>query len=239
MTVAELLDRILTAYPGASGEAMKTFKPVFFARLQKHEGPLLEEAANAVLGAFNPTARKPFPIPLDFELHLPTGKLDLGKPSGPTIDLAGHQRKKAELLAEWERRQKPGIAAKRGPIVASACQFTAQQVADFFAWAQNPTAIVLTAAQIEKCQERAISQERARAYGPIPEDGELYQTQWENARKAVLAGKRLKRIADREEPETMEELLDRIEERRKRADAFERDWEKGKDGRYHYRGEAA
>src|ERR1043166_6038197 len=41
MMVKELLERIVVAYPGASPEAMRTFKPVFLARLGGHEGPAL------------------------------------------------------------------------------------------------------------------------------------------------------------------------------------------------------
>lgn len=233
MTVNELIERIISAYKGATPEALKAFKPVFYARLQKHEGDALEAAVIDVLANFQPKATKPFPVPGDFEAFLPTGRINLGPDAGPRIDAIGHRERKRQLRMDWEQRQKPGIEAKRGSIVASACAFMAEQIADYAAWASDPKPLRLTAEQIETCQERAISQERVRAYGPIPEDVDAYQAQYAKARDAVLAGKRLKRAND-DEPETMSELLERMRLRKERAEAFQRDWRKDADGQYRY-----
>ncbi len=133
MTVAQLLDRIIAAYPGASAEAMRAFKPVFLARLGRHEGPLLAAAAEAVLAAFRPTARQPFPIPADLEAHLPGGRLAL--PDGsPRLDFAAHRQKRRALVAAWRALQGRRIEAARGRLVALACERVVERRAELLAW---------------------------------------------------------------------------------------------------------
>jgi hypothetical protein len=45
MTVDELITHLIASYPGASLEAMKSFKPVSYARLRHREGESLADAA--------------------------------------------------------------------------------------------------------------------------------------------------------------------------------------------------
>lgn len=167
MTVAELLDRIAAAYQGATPEAMATFKPVFHARLRQHEGPALAEAANAVLGAFKPTVRQPFPIPLDFETQLPARRVKM--PGGPAkrLDIPARNDRMRELLTQWRRRQ--GDKASKGvPEVMRALEHIASLHASFRSWSDNPAAIVLTVEELMQARHRAISQQRRIEFGSLP-----------------------------------------------------------------------
>src|SRR5690242_12936772 len=98
MTVAELLQLIIARFQGATPESLKAVKSSYYKRLEKHEGDLLADAWDAVVGEFKANYHNPFPLPADFEKHLPTGKLDLGPASGPRVDLAGHHDRKQRLI---------------------------------------------------------------------------------------------------------------------------------------------
>jgi len=165
MTVTDLLQAILNAYPGATPEALATFKPVFYARLQAFEGDKLKTAFEATLGEFKPTARQPFPICADFEAHLPK-RLDLGS-IGPALDVKGHGDRTRRIMAEWREAQ-----GKRGAQgiteVLRALEFIAEPIASQQAWkGDNTPPLRLTAKQLRLAQHRAISQERNRQHGPI------------------------------------------------------------------------
>jgi hypothetical protein len=181
VTVTELLARIITAYPGATTDAMKTFKPVFYARLQKHEGDKLDEAANAVLGSFKPKFGQPFPIPADFEAHLPSGKLDLGGEGGPPIRqwLADRDARRKRNFAEWANGQGAKIRANRPHAVYSACVLMATELA-----AKRRDRLVLTAEQIALCEEQALSRARVEMFGPPPKSPDVWHTQREKVREA-------------------------------------------------------
>lgn len=180
MTVSDLLARIIAAYPGATQEAMKTFKPVFYARLQRHEGEKLEAAALEVLGSFRPKYGQPFPIPADFEAHLPSGKLDMGRGGGQSIRqwLADRAQNSPVTYAGWVDGQGAKIKANRPAQVYAACQHEA------FAMAGKGRPIVLSAEQIKLCEERALSQERARMFGPPPKSEETWMVQIAQVREA-------------------------------------------------------
>ena len=203
MTVTELLARIIAAYPGATTDAMKTFGPVFHARLRRHEGDPLDEAATEVLGSFKPTTRQPFPVPVDFEKHLPDGRLHLPETSGPAIDLAGHRQRKHQLVEDWQQRQGDGIAAKRGRLVASSCRHIVTMLADRAAWRTDPARIRLTAEDIQIAEDRVVSSERLAAHGAAAlrsEDPTAWQVQTDEVRAAVRRGESLASIA-RAKPE--------------------------------------
>lgn len=162
MTVAELLEGIIAAYPGATPEALKTFKPVFYARLLKHEGDALAEAATAVLGSFRPTPRAPFPIPLDFEQHLPSARLELGR-SGPQMDFAARRRRIEALLDDWREREGKPLSKGVSEVLA-ALEVVARSVAGLRAWREYPEPVVLSDDQVRLAQQRALSQERLRLH---------------------------------------------------------------------------
>jgi len=198
MTVTELLARIIAAYAGATTDAMKTFGPVFHARLGRHEGAHLAEAATEVLGSFKPTTRQPFPVPVDFEKHLPDTRLHLPETSGPAIDLAGHRQRKQQLVEDWQARQGDGIAARRGRMVAASCRYAVALLADVAAWKPEPGRIVLTAEQIQLAEDRVVSSERIAAHGAgalRAEDPTMWQTQTDAVREAVRRGESLAKMA--------------------------------------------
>jgi hypothetical protein len=174
MTVFDLIARIIAAYPGATAEAMKTFAPVFHARLRQYEGAVLEDAATAVLGAFKPTTRQPFPIPADFEAHLPAGGLKLPA-GGPALDVKGHGDRTRRIMAEWRAAQ--GQRGTNGVReVLRALEFIAEPLASQKAWANDPEPLRLTKAQLKLAQHRAISQQRRIEHGPPGKDPDLW---WE------------------------------------------------------------
>jgi hypothetical protein len=177
MTVTDLLKKI-RAYPGVTAEMLATFVPVFHARLKAHEGEKLEAAAIAVFAEFKPTTRQPFPIPKDFEQHLPSGKLDLGPDAGPTLDLKVHAERKRKLVWNWKASQ--GDRASNGrPEIMRALQYVAEQIADQRAWSSNPEPIALTRKQVFKAQQSALSIKRRELHGLPPKDAHLWWSQLE------------------------------------------------------------
>lgn len=174
MTVAELIDCILRAYPGVSPEAIATFKPVYFARFGRREGPHLQAAFEATLAEFKPTLRQPFPVPADFERHMPSIKIDDGKDKGgKPIDLAGRKRRADSLFANWRAGQ--GARASRGnPALMKALENIARHSADILGWQENPEPLVLTRDQLKVAAQRAISFERLLRYGQPPKDCRIW-----------------------------------------------------------------
>jgi hypothetical protein len=158
MTVDELITRIIAAYPGASLEAMKSFKPVFYARLRHREGEPLADAATEVLATFRPKYGQPFPIPADFETVLPSPPRDAA--SAAPLDARRHAERKRRLMAEWRR------SVDAVPEVARALETIALEVADLAAWRTDPGPIALTAKQRKLAEQRAISLQRRCEHGP-------------------------------------------------------------------------
>lgn len=187
MTVTELIDRIVGAYPGATLEAMKSFKPVFYARFKHREGPHLEEAALEVLSNFRPKASQPFPIPADFEAHMPSLrsiKTDEA-PIGKWLE-ERHQRAK-RLYEAWHGSQGMKIKAARPQAVYGA------RSSEAYAMAKTTKAdhVRLSPEDIALCEQRAVSSARVHRFGPLPASNEIWDAQcaeiragWQQAQAA-------------------------------------------------------
>jgi hypothetical protein len=158
MMVKELLERIVVAYPGASPEAMRAFKPVFQARLGGREGPALAKAATEVLAGFRPKYGQPFPIPADFEAALPD--LPRRLPAGRAIDMRQHAERVGRLIDEWRR----SVTAR--PEVRQAMEHIARGLAHEAAWRGDTKPIALTAQQTRLAEQRALSLQRRVEHGP-------------------------------------------------------------------------
>lgn len=188
MTVQELLDRIVAAYAGATAEALKAYRPIFHARLRHHEGPALEAAALEVLAAFKPKFDQKFPIPGDFEAHLPSGKLHIPD-GGPAIDFRAHRERKRAIEADWQAGQGAKIREARGPYVWAHCLFEAQRQAAVAAWRDHPGRVVLSAAQIQACEDQVVSTARIQAHGAsVLRRGD--RAAWEGQSEAIRASLR-------------------------------------------------
>lgn len=168
MTVDQLLAKIAAAFPAFNAKATEALAPVYRARLDRHAGPLLARAYIDTLGSFTvKTSKALFPMPADFEAHLPSGRLDLGKDDGPKIDFDARNRRAAALLADWKAGQ--GARAAAGvPEVMRALEFVARQMAERMAWHDNPKPLLLTRAQVKAAQQSAISILRRDRYGKPP-----------------------------------------------------------------------
>lgn len=178
MTVEELIERIIDAYPGATPEAMKAFKPVFLARLKHREGPKLDDAITEVLGSFKPKASHPFPIPADFEVHLPSLRdIKREAPIGPALE-ERHQRSR-KLFEEWHDGQGRKIKEVRPQPVYAACALEAYEKARK---AVDDTRLLLTAEDIAKCELHAVTCERVHRFGKLPKSAEVWQQQCDEIR---------------------------------------------------------
>lgn len=199
MTIAELLAKLLEVYPGATPQAVAGFAGAFRSRLGSREGDVLKQTYDDTIASFEPKATKPFPIPVDFEKNLPARAL-FQKDYGPALDFKGRNERHAGLMATWRRRQRPKIAEARGPIVAGQCEWEFGRIAWRKAWWEGAQDFVLTAEQIAAQEERCVTQERARKFGPIPTDPGTWHDQIAQCRAAILAGKRIdvKNDEDRE-----------------------------------------
>lgn len=176
MTVIEMLAAILKAYPGANPDALSAFRPVFMARFGKREGGHLQAAFEATLAEFKPKYGQPFPVPADFERHLPSTSLNLGKDKGgPPLDLDGRKRRADSLYANWQQGQCKR-ADKGNPLLRRSLENIARQVADVMGWKENPEPLVLTHAQLKTACQSALSIERRQRYGQPPKDKHVW---WE------------------------------------------------------------
>ena len=163
MTVTELLAAIMRAYPGATPEAMATFKPVFQARFEKREGPHLAKALHDCMSSFNANTRKPFPIPADIEAHMPVISVGTG---GPALDFTAHGEKVRQIMAEWREAQ--GHRGANGVReVMRALEFIAEPLANVLAWKPGNQRLRLTTAHLKLAQHRAISARRRDIHGTI------------------------------------------------------------------------
>lgn len=166
MTVTELLAAIQGAYPGSTGDALRTFIPVFHKRFRAREGDSLQAAADEVFATFNATSRKPFPIPADFEPHMPNIHRQEDGKGGPPIRawLEARRIRVTRLYAAWFDDQGAKIKAARHQSVYGACVL---EVMDLCHAATDQTRrIILSAEQIAKCEMRAASSERALRFQP-------------------------------------------------------------------------
>lgn len=166
MTVQQLLDAIAAAYPGASPEAMATFKPVFFARFEKRQGPHLEQAFRDTLATFKATARQPFPIPANIEDHLPRLTKAAEKHDKPIREsLERRDVAMRVLVNNWLIGQGAKIKQERATPLYAACLLEAMEQARKRALDERVTRIVLDQAKLAECYQRALSSERQRRHG--------------------------------------------------------------------------
>lgn len=198
MTVQELLERIVEMYQAAP-EALASFKPVFYARLKRHEGEKLEAAANEVFGSFKAKFDQKFPIPIDFETQIPKNQMasDGGAPIRDRMTARGPR--KASLMAAWWGTQGTKIRDARGPIVAQACAWEAERIAGVHSWSDTPERVVLNAAQVDVCERRAVSQARIAAFGARVLNvgtNEQWDDQTADVRDRIFAGEYPARIGE-------------------------------------------
>lgn len=175
MNVAQLIDRIIDAYPGASGPAMGTFRQAYADRLRRHEGVALAKAATEVFGSFKPTHRQPFPIPVDFEQHLPSGKVALDGAT-PKLDFRRHRERKAGIIAEWFEAEGRALTSA-SPDLWLAFETIVEPLAYRMAWSEKPGELRLKPADILVARKRAVSQRRRLDFGPPPKDPEVWWDQ--------------------------------------------------------------
>ena len=175
MTVTELLLKLGSAFTlfRASGEV---WAPVFRARLERHEGAALQKAFLDTLASFHPGARQPFPLPADFEQHLPHNLPQPTSRAAARLDFKARADRAQALMAEWHREQ--GERAARGvPEIATALGDIAWPLARRAAWSAHPPALRLTRGQVRLAHQRALSQQRCREQGTPPRDGEAWWAQ--------------------------------------------------------------
>lgn len=173
MTVTELLARIMAAYPGATNEAMKTFVPVFHKRMGHREGDKLQEAADEVFAVFRPKFGSPFPIPADFEKHLPSvvATAPTGSDGPPIRDWLEDRAKRAsKLYADWVETQGRKIKEARHMSVYGACALAVMRMC--LKVNERTQRVVLTAEQIAICEMRALTSERAHRWPPCKTEEE-------------------------------------------------------------------
>ena len=165
MTIDELLRALTGAFPAFNAAALESWAPIFRVRLAKHEGPVLRQAYTETLARFTVAKSKSlFPVPADFEAHLPSGHPKMA--AGPVLDFKARNHRARELMAEWQEAQ-GNRAAGGNHDVMRALLHMAEPIANLAAWSKNPEPIRLTRAQVRVVQQRAISQERVKRFGPI------------------------------------------------------------------------
>jgi hypothetical protein len=167
MTVDEILRAIAGAFPAFNAKAMESWAPVFRARLGKHEGAALREAHLEALANFKPSGRTPFPVPVDYEPHLPTGKLNLPKDDGPKLDFQGRAKRAENIYREWRAEQAPR-AAQGVPEIMKALEEIAYPIALVMGWNPKTDKLLLSRKQVKVAIQRAISVERRKLHGPPP-----------------------------------------------------------------------
>jgi hypothetical protein len=172
MTVTELLVIIARSYPGATPEALASFKPVFQARFAHREGPHLAAALHAVMASFSANSRKPFPIPSDIEAHMPALRSaddSGGKPIREALE--ARNARAVAAYADWYAGQGRKIKANRPRPVFDACVLEALSLAG------RRSPLVLKAEEIATCEQRALSQARVAKFGRIPNKAEEWESQ--------------------------------------------------------------
>lgn len=186
MTVDELMAKLGGAFPLFNQNAMDALAPVYRARLGEHEGKTLYAAYVEVLASFVPTSRAPFPLPKDFPPALPARGLKLAD-TGPSIRSAMEDRRKAvpALVASWWSRQGIKIEGARGYLVADACRHIVMDLANVTAWTPGAADIILSPAQIQTAEDRAVSRRRVAMFGTMPKTGAAWEAQMNDARRAM------------------------------------------------------
>lgn len=171
MTVDDLLVAIRKAFALFDDDAQETWAPVFRRQLRQHEGKALNAAWLATMAGFKPSNRQVFPIPIDFEVHLPKATRTFDVRAGRKLDFEAHKARKAELIDRWARRERPKIEEAYGGIVAQRCLDEVTRIADGRAWHQpkpseEPDWIVLSDEHVALCESTVVASERNFVYGP-------------------------------------------------------------------------
>lgn len=107
-----------------------------------------------------------------------------------TVDQKARDAHARGLVDEWLTGQGAKIAQARGEIIGKTCKWEAASIAGRRA-VNERAPIILTTDQIQKCEDRVVSQEWARFYGKIPANEERWKEQTAKARAALYQGKRL------------------------------------------------
>jgi hypothetical protein len=193
MTVDDVLDRLIGAFPGFDAGAVVAMADVFRRKLERYEGPELANAWVEVAASFRPTANKRYPAPADFEEVLPrAAKMPKGA-SGKALDLKGHAERKSALLQEWGREQRPEIARVYGPRVAFWCESEVRDRASLIAWKDGTNTdakinVRLSDKDIARIFESTVSRDRMDTFGTVGHP-ETWREQFEACRVHVVAGR--------------------------------------------------
>jgi len=169
MTVDELLGKLNAAFPSFNARALEAWGGVFRDVCGRHEGPTLKSAYTAVLSSFTVAKSKALhPVPADFAEHLPkgphrsSGHGDVGPPIRAALE--ARSARSDRLFKAWHAEQGLKIKAARHQSIYGACVL---EVMDLCRRASERTGrLILTAEQIAKCEQRALSSERAHRWPP-------------------------------------------------------------------------
>lgn len=170
MTVDDLILQMRKAFGLFDDAAEESWGPVFRRQFRQHEGKALNAAWLATMAGFKPSGRQVFPIPLDFEAHLPKATRKFDPKAGRKLDFEAHHARKAELVDRWARRQRVDIEQSHGLIIAQRCLDEVVRLADGIAWrepkeGEEPQWITLTDEVVALCEQAVVSSERNYLYG--------------------------------------------------------------------------
>jgi len=183
MTVADLLARLAAAFPAFNARAVEAWAPVFRARFGHREGSALAEAYAETLGAFSVAKSKSlFPLPADFEAHLPSRKPIRGDAAAIARLLAERQARARRLFAAWHAAQGVRIKAARPPAVFAACVMEA--IERCRGATEATERVLLGDADIALCESRAVSAGRVHRFGRLPATNEEWRQQCQEVRAA-------------------------------------------------------
>jgi len=181
VTVADLLARLAAAFPAFNARAVEAWAPVFRARFGHREGAALAEAYAETLGAFSVAKSKSlFPLPADFELHLPNRKPIRGDAAAVARLLAERHARASRLFAAWHAAQGLKIKAARPQAVFAACVLEAMERCRGASDATER--ILLGPDDIALCESRAISAARVHRFGRLPATNQEWQSQCDELR---------------------------------------------------------
>lgn len=189
MDVDQLVISLMKAFPLFNEEAVESWRPVFERAFARVDGETLAEAFDETLADFKPEYRKPFPIVMDFEKHLPAKKSVFDKKIGPKLDFAARKARAIDLIANWIMWQRPDIVADRGPIVAARCEDEVACIARNVGWKPQSEDIRLSGEQIQLLEDSVVSIERVMTFGRMPATNIEWQKQMDDCRAMVHAGR--------------------------------------------------
>lgn len=183
MKVDDVIEELTAAFPAFNSKSADVWAQAFRTRLRHHEGPALREAHVAVMAAFKPTGRQPFPLPADYDQHLPGHARVAAGAAGKSMkaELEARHSRAEWLFAGWWQNQGRKLQRALPRPVHDHCVLEAQDLARR---APEPLQeLVLTQDQIDICASRALSQWRVAKFGRLPEHTEV----WERQRAEIRA----------------------------------------------------